>query len=125
MFQRFINRCRRITGSKGFRRGMRIFGWLFAVYYIYNITLYLIAVMSTGATLQEALRFFFSLSLIENSRMLPSASIFLGVGIGLIWYFRRKDKKSEAEAPAEQERTAEESESYQEAAAGQARFHSD
>ena len=107
MFRRFIRFCRRLFASKGFRRVTRILSWLFIAYFIYNLALFLIAVMDTGASLREALAFFFEL-LVYPGRYPPSASVFWGIAIGLIWYYGRRwinrtdeeEEQKEAEKPA-------------------------
>ena len=48
MFQRIAGFFRRLFSSKGFRRGLRIFFWVFVVYYLYNITLFIIAMKNSG-----------------------------------------------------------------------------
>ena len=99
MFQRIISFFRRLTGSRGFRRGLRILFWVFVVYFLYNITIYLFAVMRiTGVSFPEALRFFLNLPMFPMGITAPSASIALGLAAGLIVYFNRKSKK---EAPQE------------------------
>lgn len=93
MFQRIISFLRRLTGSSGFRRAVRILLWVFLVYILYNVILFIIAVMGTGTSLTEAIRFFLNLPLLPMGVMAPSASIALGLAIGLILFFSRKRKK--------------------------------
>lgn len=113
MFQRIISFFRRLTGSRGFRRGLRILFWVFVVYFLYNITIYLFAVMRiSGVSFPEALRFFLNLPMFPMGISAPSASIALGLAVGLIVYFNRKRKK---EAPQESgEKPAEAAEPVQE-----------
>ncbi len=95
MFQRFAGFCRRLFSSKGFQRGLRIFLGVFGVYYIYSIVIYLIAVMNTGASFTEALRFFLDLPLFYAGQLSPSVGVALGIAIGLIWYRSRARKSRE------------------------------
>ena len=94
MLHRIANFFRQLWNSKGFRRGLRIFAGVFAVYYIYNVVIFLLAVMNTGASLGEALRFYFGLPFFP-----PSVSVALGIVIGLVWYFSIKKKKQENAEP--------------------------
>ena len=106
MFHRLAGFCRRLFSSKGFQRGFRIFVGVFAAYYIYNIVLYFIAMKNAGVPFGAALRFYFSIPLFYDARIPPSASVALGIAIGLIWYFHRKNRNKEK---AEPETLAEES----------------
>ena len=90
MFHRIAGFFRRLFNSKGFQRGLLIFLGVFVVYYFYNVILFLIAVMNTGASFGEALRFYFNLPLLYADWVPPSASIVLGIALGLAWYFNRK-----------------------------------
>ena len=90
MFHRIAGFFRRLFSSKGFQRGLLIFLGVFVVYYFYNVILFLIAVMNTGASFGEALRFYFNLPLLYADWVPPSASIVLGIALGLAWYFNRK-----------------------------------
>ena len=63
--------------------------------------LYLKAVMNTGASLGEALRFYFELSVFDFPYIPASASVALGIAIGLIWYFSRKKRNMEEAEPDE------------------------
>ena len=93
MLHRIANFFRQLWNSKGFRRGLRIFAGVFAVYYIYNVVIFLLAVMDTGASLGEALRFYFRLPFFP-----PSVSVALGIVIGLVGYFSiKKNKQKNAE----------------------------
>ena len=107
MLRRFIRFCRRLFASKGFRRVTRILSWVFVACFIYNMALFLIAVMDTGASLREALAFFFEL-LLYPGRYPPSTSIFVGIAIGLIWYYgrRRISRTDDDEEQEEAEKTA-------------------
>ena len=101
MFHRIAGFFRRLFSSKGFRRGLLIFLGVFVVYFFYNVILFLIAVMNTGATLGDALRFYFNLPLFYADWVPPSASIVLGIAIGLVWYFNRKRINRENAKPDE------------------------
>ena len=90
MFHRIAGFFRRLFNSKGFQRGLLIFLGVFVVYYFYNVILFLNVVMDTGASFGEALRFYFNLPLFYADWVLPSASIVLGIALGLAWYFNRK-----------------------------------
>ena len=94
MLHRIANFFRQLWNSKGFRRGLRIFIGVFAVYYVYNVVIFLLAVMNTGASLGEALRFYFGLPFFP-----PSVSVALGIVIGLVGYFSIKKKKQENAEP--------------------------
>jgi len=107
MLHRIANFFRQLSNSKGFQRGLRIFFGVFAVYYVYSVIIYLLAVMNTGVSLGEALRFYFGLSFLP-----PSVSVAFGIVIGLVWYFNMKknkqdnvepDNKTEESSDAEQE----------------------
>lgn len=112
MLQQITGFFRRLFSGRGFHRGARILFWVLIAYLIYNVVLFLIAVMDTGASFTEALRVFFSLSPFFDRRIRPSASIFLGIGIGLILYFHRrgKNRKAEEEKPAQESIPAQEEE---------------
>lgn len=101
MFRRIVGFFRRLFTSKGFRRGLRIFLGVFAVYYIYNVILFLIVAMNAGASLGEALRMFISLPILDVGWVPPSAGIALGIALGLVWYFHRKGTKRETAEPEE------------------------
>ena len=112
MFHRIAGFFRRLFDSKGFQRGLLIFLGVFVVYFFYNVIIFLIAVMNTGASFGEALRFYFNLPLFYADWVPPSAGIVLGIAIGLVWYFHRKriyrekaepDKKPEASSDAVRE----------------------
>ena len=113
MFRCIAGFFRRLFNSRGFQRGLLIFLGVFIVYYFYNVIIYLRAVMNTGASLGEALRFYFSLPLFYALRFYfslplfyadwvpPSAGIALGIAIGLVLYFHRKRVNSEKAEPDE------------------------
>ena len=94
MLHRIAGFFRHLYNSKGFRRGLRIFIGVFAVYYIYNVIIFLIAVMNTGVSLGEALRFYFGLRFLP-----PSVNVAFGIVIGLVWYLNRKKDKQEKADP--------------------------
>ena len=99
MFHRIAGFFRRLFSSKGFQRGLLIFLGVFIVYYCYNVILFLNVVMDTGASFGEALRFYFNLPLFYADWVPPSASIVLGIAIGLVWYFNRKRINREKAEP--------------------------
>ena len=106
MFRHITGFFRRLFNSRGFRRGLLIFLGVFIVYYFYGVIIYLRAVMDTGASLGEALRFYFSLPLFYADRVPPSAGIALGIAIGLVLYFHRRRVNTEK---AEQDEKPEDS----------------
>ena len=99
MFHRIAGFFRRLFSSKGFQRGLLIFLGVFIVYYCYNVILFLNVVMDTGASFGEALRFYFNLPPFYADWVPPSASIVLGIAIGLVWYFSRKRINREKAEP--------------------------
>ncbi len=114
MFRRIAGFFRRLFNSKGFQRGLCIFLGVFVVYYFYSVIIYLIAVMNTGASFGEAIRFYFNLPLFYADWVPPSAAVALGIAIGLIWYFNRKrinrEKAEPDEKPEESSDTVKEEE---------------
>lgn len=113
MFRRFIEFCKRLFRSKGFRRGLRITLLVFLAYYLYNGILYIRAARSIGIPFWTAVSWLFKTPLLMGTPAWPSASIALGVIIGLIWYFHRKkqnepqeeleEKADETPAPPQEE----------------------
>lgn len=101
MFRRIAGFFRRLFNSKGFQRSFRIFLGVFGVYYIYNVILFIKVVMDTGASLGEALRFYFSLPFFDAGWIPPSAGIALGIAIGLAWALNRKRTNRETDEPEE------------------------
>ena len=101
MFHRIAGFFRQLFNSRGFRRSLRIFLGVFAVYYIYNVILFITVVMDTGASLGEALRFYFSLPFFGAGWVPPSAGIALGIAIGLAWSLTRKRINRETDEPEE------------------------
>ena len=57
--------------------------------------------MDTGASLGEALRFYFSLPFLDGGWAPPSAGLALGIAIGLAWSFNRKRNNREKDEPEE------------------------
>ena len=112
MFQQVKRFFRRLFSSRGFHRGTRILLWVLIAYIIYNFVLFLIAVMDTGVSFTEALQVFFGLSPFYDGYILPSTSLFLGIGIGLILYFRRRRNslKTEEEKPVQESNPVQEEE---------------
>ena len=101
MFHRMAGFCRRLFGSKGFRRGLRIFFGVFVAYFIYSIIIYFAAMKQIGVPFGEALRIFFNISLFDIGRIPPSASVAFGIAIGLVWFFSRKRENREKTEPGE------------------------
>ena len=101
MFRRFTAFCRQLFSNRGFRRGLRIFFWVFIAYYIYNVILYIAAAMKVGIPFRDALSFFFQAPLFEHGYIRPSASIAVGIAVGLIWYFHHRKAGREKEEPEE------------------------
>ena len=105
MFQRIVGFCRRLFSSKGFQRSLRILLGVFGVYYFYNIVIFLIVVMDTGASFREALRFYFDLPMFYAGQLPPSVGVALGIAIGLAWFSgraRRNRKESEPDEETEE-----------------------
>jgi hypothetical protein len=101
LFHRIAGFCRRLFSSKGFRRGLYIFFGISVAYYLYNMIIFLNAMQNVGVSFGEALRFYFHLSLFDMSRIPVSASIALGIAVGLVWYFSRKRRNREEAEPEE------------------------
>ena len=101
MFQRIAGFIRRLFSSKGFQRGLRIFFGVSVAYYIYNMIFFLKIMKDIGVSYGEALRFYFHLSLFDTTRFPASASVALGIAVGLVWYFNRKRKNREEAEPDE------------------------
>ena len=99
MLHRIANFFRKLYNSKGFQRGLCIFIGVFVIYYLYNVIIYLSAVMNTGVSLGEALRFYFELPFFYTGFLPPSAGIALGIAIGLVWYFSMKKKRQNNTEP--------------------------
>ncbi len=57
--------------------------------------------MDTGASLGEALRFYFSLPFLGADWVAPSAGIALGIAIGLAWALNRRRINREEDEPEE------------------------
>ena len=101
MFRQIADFFRRLFANRGFRRGLRIFLWLFVAWYLYNIYRYLVALRNTGLPFGKALRILFRTPLAGSVIPIPFASVALGVVIGVIWFYRRKkQKQQEAEKKA-------------------------
>ena len=101
MIHRIAGFFSRLFSSKGFRRGLLIFLGVFIAYYAYNVIIFLIAVMDTGVPLGEALRFYFNLPLFYADWIPASATVALGIAIGLVLYSNRKRKIREKAEPNE------------------------
>ena len=106
MFQRLIGFFRRLFRSKGFRIGTRIFLWVFAAYFVYSFILFYITLRSIGVSFREALEIFFQVPLFDGAHLhATSTGLFIGIALGLIWFFNRRSKKNVPEDPAESEET--------------------
>ena len=101
MFERIAGFCRRLFSSRGFRRGLRIFSWLYFAIFLMGIIRYLTAVMNTGMSFGKALRFLLFLPFYMGNWLLASSSIVFGIALGLVWYFNRKKKNIEEAEPDE------------------------
>ena len=101
MFHRIAAFYRQLFSRKGFRRGLRIFLGVFFAYCIYNLIIFFAAMINSGAPFGEALRLYFNIPLFYAARIPTSASIALGIAIGLVWYFNRKGKNMEKKEPDE------------------------
>lgn len=100
MLHRIADFFRKLYNRKGFRRGLWIFAGLFAFYYVTGVILYLRAMMNTGVSLGEALRFyFFELPSFYAGCLPPWVGVALGIALGLMWYFSMKRKKQEKTEP--------------------------
>ena len=97
MFHHIAGLFGRLFSSKGFQRGLRIFFGISVIYFLYNVGLFLAAVMKTGASFGEALRVYFEISFFDIARIPASASVALGIAVGLVWYFNRRRNRKEAE----------------------------
>ena len=78
---------------------------MFAVYCIYNIGLFIVVAMNSGASFGEALYFVFTTPLVYPGWIPPSASVALGIAAGLVLYFNRKKRnegKTEPDEKAEE-----------------------
>ena len=105
MFQRLIGFFRRLFRSKGFRIGARIFLWVFAAYFVYSFILFYITLRSIGVSFREALEIFFQVPLFDGARLhATSTGLFIGIAIGLIWFFTRRSKKNDSEDAEESQK---------------------
>ena len=102
MFQRISGFFRRLFGNKGFRRACWVFLGLFVVYYLYNMVLFLQALIRAGFPLPQAVHVVLHTPLVFHT-LSPFWSVLAGVVIGLAWYFYRKRKNTEPEEAEEKE----------------------
>ena len=104
MFQRISGFFRRLFGNKGFRRACWVFLGLFVVYYLYNMVLFLQALIRAGFPLPQAVHVVLHTPLVFHT-LSPVWSVLLGVVIGLAWFFYRRWKNTETEKTEETEDT--------------------
>ena len=102
MFQRISGFFRRLFGNKGFRRACWVFLGLFVVYYLYNMVLFLQALIRAGFPLPQAVHVVLHTPLVFHT-LSPVWSVLLGVVIGLAWFFYRRWKNTETEKTEEKE----------------------
>ena len=102
MFQRVSGFFRRLFGNKGFRRACWVFLGLFVVYYLYNMALFLQALIRAGFPLPQAVHVVLHTPLVFHT-LSPVWSVLLGVVIGLAWFFYRRWKNTETEKTEEKE----------------------
>ena len=102
MFQRISGFFRRLFGNKGFRRACWVFLGLFVVYYLYNMVLFLQALIRAGFPLPQAVHVVLHTPLVFHT-LSPVWSVLLGVVIGLAWFFYRRWKNTETTETEEKE----------------------
>ena len=115
MMKKIAGLFRRLFKDRGFRRGIRILFWASIAYIIYNLVVYLNAITDVGISLQDAIRFFFSLSPFEADFAWPFfILIFVTIALGLICYFQGKAESRNTEEETEKEKPADLSDADQE-----------
>ena len=114
MLRRFIGLCRRFFRSRGFRIGIRIFLWLFFIYWLLSLIHALVVLHRAGITDREMLMIFFDIPLKFDGVYMTVEGVALGIVIGLVWFFRRKRRKESMEKEAEAEKPAEDPGAVQE-----------
>ena len=102
MFQRISGFFRRLFRNKGFRRACWVFLGLFVVYYLYNMALFLQALIRAGFPLPQAVHVVLHTPLVFHT-LSPVWSVLLGVVIGLAWFFYRRWKNTETTETEEKE----------------------
>ena len=102
MFQRISGFFRRLFGNKGFRRACWVFLGLFVVYYLYNMVLFLQALIRAGFPLPQAVHVVLHTPLVFHT-LSPVWGVLLGVVIGLAWFFYRRWKNTETTETEEKE----------------------
>lgn len=102
MFQRISGFFRRLFGNKGFRRACWVFLGLFVVYYLYNMVLFLQALIRAGFPLPQAVHVVLHTPLVFHT-LSPVWSVLPGVVIGLAWFFYRRWKNTETTETEEKE----------------------
>ena len=115
MMKKIAGLFRRLFKDRGFRRGIRILLWASIAYIIYNLVVYLNAITDVGISLQDAIRFFFSLSPFAYPFAWRFfAVVFLAIVLGLIRYFMGKEESKNTEENTGEEKPAESSGPVQE-----------
>ncbi len=115
MMKKIAGLFRRLFKDRGFRRGIRILFWASIAYIIYNLVVYLNAITDVGISLQDAIRFFFSLSPFAYPFAWRFfAVVFLAIVLGLIRYFMGKEESRNTEENAGEEKPAESTDPVQE-----------
>lgn len=102
MFQRISGFFRRLFGNKGFRRACWVFLGLFVVYYLYNMVLFLQALIRAGFPLPQAVHVVLHTPLVFHT-LSPVWNVLLGVVVGLAWFFYRRWKNTETTETEEKE----------------------
>lgn len=102
MFQRISGFFRRLFRNKGFRRACWVFLGLFVVYYLYNMVLFLQALIRAGFPLPQAVHVVLHTPLVFHT-LSPVWSVLLGVVVGLAWFFYRRWKNTETTETEEKE----------------------
>ena len=101
MLHQIAGFCRRLFNSKGFQLGLRIVFGVYVVFDVYSVIRFITTAMDIGFSFGEALLFYFDLPFISGFGHRISASIVLGIIIGLFWHFSRKRKNREKDEPDE------------------------
>ena len=102
MFRQIIRFFRRIFQSKGFRTAARIIFWILAGYFLFSYFYAIAFLMRNGMPFRQAVFLVFDTLFGPLSRIF--LSIALGIVIGIMGYYRGRNKKAASEAedkPAE------------------------
>ena len=102
MVQRISGYLRLLVCIVGFRRACWVFLGLFVVYYLYNMVLFLQALIRAGFPLPQAVHVVLHTPLVFHT-LSPVWSVLLGVVIGLAWFFYRRWKNTETTETEEKE----------------------